>query len=84
MAKRTSSSKAAIRRSSKAKVLMLTAICEHDVIGQSLARKVIKSVKDRTRTLEEAVSYLSCLCTCGNFDEQRARCILEEARDEIP
>jgi hypothetical protein len=61
-------------------VLMLTTMCGHGMIGNSLAKKMIDWVKEGRRTPEEAASYLTRFCSCGVFNPARAKRILEDAR----
>ena len=63
---------------------MLTNLCDHGLIGRSLARKVIRSVKESRRSPDEAVSDLSRICTCGHFNARRARRILKEIHNDTP
>jgi hypothetical protein len=61
-------------------VLMLSTMCGHGMIGNSLAKKMIDWVKEGRRTPEEAASYLTRFCSCGVFNPSRAKRILEDAR----
>jgi hypothetical protein len=61
-------------------VLMLSTMCGHGMIANSLAKKMIDWVKEGRRTPDEAVTYLARFCSCGVFNPSRAKRILEEAR----
>lgn len=61
-------------------VLMLSTMCGHGMISQSLARKMIDFVKENRRSVDQTVAYMSRFCSCGIFNPTRARRILEEAR----
>ena len=79
MATRARATKPGAGKPTNANVSKLTALCDHHMISRPLARNVIQSVMDDRRTPDEAVSYLSRICTCGNFDATRAKRVLEEA-----
>ncbi len=61
-------------------VLMLSTMCGHGMVSNSLAKKMIDWVKEGRRTPEEAASYLTRFCSCGVFNPSRAKRILEDAR----
>ena len=61
-------------------VLMLSTMCGHGMVGNSLAKKMIDWVKEGRRTPEEAVTYMARFCSCGVFNPARAKRILEDAR----
>ena len=61
-------------------VLMLSTMCGHGMVANSLAKKMIDWVKEGRRTPEEAASYLTRFCSCGVYNPVRAARILEEAR----
>ena len=61
-------------------VLMLSTMCGHGMVANSLAKKMIDWVKVGRRTPDEAVTYLARFCSCGVFNPARATRILEEAR----
>lgn len=61
-------------------VLMLSTMCGHGMISQSLAKKMIDFVKENRRTPEQAVAALSRFCSCGIFNSSRAKRIIEDAR----
>lgn len=61
-------------------VLMLSTMCGHGMVANSLAKKMIDWVKEGRRTPEEAVTYLARFCSCGVFNPARAKRILEDAR----
>jgi hypothetical protein len=61
-------------------VLMLSTMCGHGMISQSLARKMIDFVKENRRSVNQTVAYMSRFCSCGIFNPTRAKRILEDAR----
>jgi hypothetical protein len=61
-------------------VLMLSTMCGHGMISQSLARKMIDFVKENRRTPDQAVAALCRFCSCGIFNTSRAKRIIEDAR----
>jgi len=61
-------------------VLMLSTMCGHGMVSNSLAKKMIDWVKEGRRTPEEAVTYMARFCSCGVFNPARAKRILEDAR----
>ena len=63
-------------------VLMLSTMCGHGMVSNSLAKKMIDWVKEGRRTPEEAASYLTRFCSCGVFNPSRAKRILEDARSQ--
>jgi hypothetical protein len=62
------------------KVLMLSTMCGHGMIAGALAQKMTDWVREGRRTPEQAASYMARFCSCGIFNTERARRILEEAR----
>lgn len=64
-------------------LLALTTMCGHGMISQNLARKMVDWVKEGRRTPAQAVTYLARFCSCGVFNPQRAKRILEDARHKI-
>jgi hypothetical protein len=64
-------------------VLMLSTMCGHGMISQSLAKKMIDMVKENRRTPEQATAALSRFCSCGIFNQTRARRIIDDARKKI-
>jgi hypothetical protein len=61
-------------------VLLLSTMCGHGMVANSLAKKMIDWVKEGRRTPDQAVTYLARFCSCGVFNPSRARRILEDAR----
>lgn len=61
-------------------VMMLSTMCGHGMISQSLAKKMIDFVKENRRTPDEAVATLCRFCSCGIFNMSRAKRIIEDAR----
>jgi len=61
-------------------VLLLSTMCGHGMVANSLAKKMIDWVKEGRRTPEQAATYLQRFCSCGVFNPSRARRILEDAR----
>lgn len=60
-------------------VLLLSTMCGHGMVSQSLAKKMIDWVKEGRRTPEQAAGYLTRFCSCGVFNPSRAARILEQA-----
>jgi hypothetical protein len=63
-------------------VLMLSTMCGHGMISQTLARKMIDFVKENRRSPDECIAALSRFCSCGIFNSTRARRIIEDARKQ--
>ena len=61
-------------------VLLLSTMCGHGMVANSLAKKMIDWVKEGRRTPEQAATYLQRFCSCGVFNPSRATRILEAAR----
>jgi hypothetical protein len=61
-------------------VLMLSTMCGHGMVANSLAKKMIDWVKEGRRTPDQAVTYMQRFCSCGVFNPSRAKRILEDAR----
>lgn len=61
-------------------VLMLSTMCGHGMISQTLARKMIDFVKENRRSPDEVVAAMGRFCSCGIFNPSRARRIIEDAR----
>jgi hypothetical protein len=61
-------------------VLLLSTMCGHGMVANSLAKKMIDWVKEGRRTPDQAVTYLARFCSCGVFNPSRAKRILEDAR----
>ncbi len=61
-------------------VLLLSTMCGHGMVANSLAKKMIDWVKEGRRTPEEAASYMQRFCSCGVYNPSRAKRILEDAR----
>jgi hypothetical protein len=64
-------------------LLKITTMCGHGMISASLAKKMIDWVKEGRRTPAEAVTYMARFCSCGVFNPERAKRILEEARKKM-
>ena len=60
--------------------IMLSTMCGHGMIAQSLARKMIAFVKEGRRSPKDAAESMQRFCSCGIFNPTRARRILEEAK----
>ena len=60
--------------------IMLSTMCGHGMVAQSLAKKMIDFVKENRRTPEEAAASMARFCACGIFNTTRAVRILENAR----
>ncbi len=54
-------------------VLMLSTMCGHGMVANSLAKKMIDWVKEGRRTPEQAANYLTRFCSCGVFNPSRER-----------
>ena len=65
-------------------VLMLSTMCGHGMVSQSLAKKMIDWVKEGRRTPEQAASYLTRFCSCGVFNPARAARVLRQAGQGKP
>jgi hypothetical protein len=63
-----------------AHVLMLSTMCGHGMVANSLAKKMIDWVREGRRTPNEAATYMQRFCSCGVFNPARATRILEDAR----
>jgi len=61
-------------------VLLLSTMCGHGMVANSLAKKMIDWVKEGRRTPEQAATYMMRFCSCGVFNPARAKRILEDAR----
>lgn len=61
-------------------IMMLSTMCGHGMISQSLAKKMIDFVKENRTSTDKAVAALGRFCSCGIFNPTRARRILEDAR----
>jgi hypothetical protein len=61
-------------------VLLLSTMCGHGMVANSLAKKMIDWVKEGRRTPEQAATYMQRFCSCGVFNPSRAKRILEDAR----
>ncbi len=62
-----------------ADVLLLSTMCGHGMVSQSLAQKMIDWVKEGRRTPEQAAGYLTRFCSCGVFNPARAARVLKQA-----
>jgi hypothetical protein len=60
--------------------ILLSTMCGHGMIAQSLAKKMIDFVKEDRRTPDEAVASLQRFCSCGIFNPSRAKRIIEDAK----
>lgn len=60
--------------------VMLSTMCGHGMVAQSLAKKMIDFVKENRRTPEAAAASMARFCACGIFNTTRAVRILEAAR----
>jgi hypothetical protein len=61
-------------------VLMLSTMCGHGMVAATLAQKMADWVKEGRRTPEQAATYMARFCSCGIFNTERARRILEDVR----
>jgi hypothetical protein len=59
-------------------VLSLSTMCGHGMISFNMAKKMIEMVCEGRRSPEEASNTLARFCSCGIFNPERARRILEE------
>lgn len=73
----------ATERLPNTQLLKITTMCGHGMISASLAKKMIDWVKEGRRTPAEAVTYMARFCSCGVFNPERAKRILEEARKKM-
>ena len=60
--------------------VMLSTMCGHGMIAHSFAKKMIDFVKEGRRSPEDAAASLQRFCSCGIFNQSRARRIFEDAR----
>lgn len=58
-------------------ILEITTMCGHSLIGNSLAKRVIKDVKDGIIDPEKGAMELARPCTCGIVNTNRCRELLE-------
>lgn len=63
-------------------VLMLSTMCGHGMVSQTLARKMIDFVKENRRTPDQVVAAMGRFCSCGIFNPARAKRIIEDARKQ--
>ena len=61
-------------------VLLLSTMCGHGMVANSMAKKMIDWVREGRRTPQEAATYMQRFCSCGVFNPARAARILEDAR----
>lgn len=59
------------------KILEMTTMCGHHCISPFLVEELLKKLKLKTVTKDEAITQLSDLCTCHIFNPQRAKEILD-------
>ena len=59
------------------KILEITTMCGHHCISPFLAEELVKELKSKSITIDEAINQLSSLCTCRIFNPQRAQEIIE-------
>lgn len=63
-------------------VLALSTMCGHGMVSFNLAKKMIDMVREGRRTAEEAAEVLTRFCPCGIYNSDRAKRLLNEARQE--
>lgn len=59
-------------------VLEIVTMCGHALVSPSLVESLVKEVKGKKKTLEEAADELSRLCDCGIFNPPRATKLLRK------
>jgi hypothetical protein len=57
-------------------ILDITTMCGHHMVSHHLVNKMIREIKNRKKTLEEAATELSRQCICGAFNPHRAEKLL--------
>jgi len=57
-------------------VLGITTMCGHGMIPPNLIRAMVKEVRERRRTAEEAAKLLASNCSCGVFNPARTAKLL--------
>ena len=65
-------------RLSDEKILEVTTMCGHHCISPFLVKKIISSLRSDQINMQDAISELSSLCSCGIFNRQRAQELLDE------
>jgi len=70
-----------ISRLPSSKVLELSTMCGHGMIGFNLVQDIIRKLKDGDIDDKQAVHQLGEPCTCGIFNPTRAREILTDVKD---
>lgn len=56
----------------------VTTMCGHGMISASLVTDIIENIKKNRMTIEEGIERLARQCTCGIFNTERARKLLQE------
>jgi hypothetical protein len=64
----------------EARTLELSTMCGHGMVSAAFARKMLDWVKENRRTPAEAAAYMARFCSCGVFNIERAKRLLEEVR----
>lgn len=59
-------------------ISQVTTMCGHGMVAQGLVRRLIRKVKKREMTPEEAGIELAKPCRCGIFNPARAAALIEE------
>jgi len=58
-------------------ILEITTMCGHGLVASNLVKEMIRQVKQRKKTLEEAALELAKPCQCGVFNTKRAEELLK-------
>ncbi len=62
-------------------VLELATMCGHGMVSFNMARKMLDMVREGRRTTDQAVATLARFCPCGVYNPERAKRLLEDARN---
>jgi hypothetical protein len=62
-------------------VLELATMCGHGMVSFNMARKMLDMVREGRRTTDQAVATLARFCPCGVYNPERAKRLLEGARN---
>ncbi|NQU88537.1 MAG: hypothetical protein HQ541_22545 [Mariniphaga sp.] len=60
-------------------ILALSTMCGHGMVSFNLAKKMVEMVREGRRTTEDAANLMVRFCSCGIYNPERAKHILEEA-----
>jgi len=60
------------------KYLEITTMCGHSMVSANLLKKMIAEIKKGTKSIDQAASELAKPCSCGIFNVEKAKKIIEE------